>query len=114
MDILSATWTPDVNMLEIQCSCGTLISHRADRSKVQCPNCHSKGNLHDIRAKEVKEHKTLVARYREIESCCNPTGPISPKYEDLSKRDAILCTLWDLMSDKEKTEIASELEDSDE
>jgi hypothetical protein len=55
MRIVSAQWTPRVNYLFIECSCGASIPHRADRWRVVCKACGADGNLADIRLKYLQE-----------------------------------------------------------
>ncbi len=50
MKIINAIWTPRVNMLSIECSCGKLFKHRADKWKPRCPECGSCGHLSQLRA----------------------------------------------------------------
>ncbi len=55
--IIDAYWTPYVNILVIQCRCGHLIRHRADRWKVKCPHCGNETNLQILR--EVTDGKSV-------------------------------------------------------
>jgi len=49
MKIINSEWTPQVNMLAIECDCGRQFSHRADRWKIECPICHRTDNLAFLR-----------------------------------------------------------------
>jgi len=51
MKIIDAYWTPKINILTIQCSCGTLFKSRADRIRVICPKCDKVGNMFRIKEK---------------------------------------------------------------
>ena len=49
MKIVSAEWTPVVNILIVECDCAFKFKCRADRWKVVCPQCNKVGNLHSLR-----------------------------------------------------------------
>lgn len=49
MEIVDAEWTPKVNMLVIECSCGKTFKHRADRWRPKCPECGATGHLTQLR-----------------------------------------------------------------
>ena len=49
MKILDATWHPEINVLTIECDCGTINYHRADRWRVVCKGCKAKQHLGAIR-----------------------------------------------------------------
>ena len=52
MEIVTARWTKDVNMLLIKCyHCGKQHEHRSDRWRVICPHCGFRGNLSMAREK---------------------------------------------------------------
>lgn len=53
MKILDASWTPQINILTIQCDCGLRLAHRADRWKIQC-DCGQVAYLDDLRADYVE------------------------------------------------------------
>ena len=49
MKIVGAKWTPQVNMYEIECTCGKFFEARTDRWKVVCPKCGATGNTGVLR-----------------------------------------------------------------
>ena len=49
MRIVSARWTPQINMLLIHCPCGRQHEHRADRWWVCCPFCEAVYSLIKLR-----------------------------------------------------------------
>ena len=55
MQIIGATWTPQVNILRIECECGARFDHRADRWQVCCPMGHT-SNLVPLRERWVQSH----------------------------------------------------------
>ena len=55
MQIVNARWTQAVNMLTIECGCGTQFEHRADRWHVSCPSCHRRDHLENIRERMLTE-----------------------------------------------------------
>ena len=55
MHIVSARWTPQVNMLLIHCLCGRQHEHRADRWRVRCPFCGILRNIKKLREEYVND-----------------------------------------------------------
>lgn len=49
MKIIGASWTVEVNMLKIACSCGIRFKHRADVWNVECPKCGTRAHLKVLR-----------------------------------------------------------------
>lgn len=58
MQIIDASWTPRVNMLIIQCGCGIMFRHRADRWTVECP-CGRGEGLGRLRERWVVSQQTV-------------------------------------------------------
>jgi len=56
MKIIGAHWTPKRNILEIQCSCGGVIQHPADRWWVACALCQRRENLAAIRERFARDN----------------------------------------------------------
>ena len=50
MKLISARWTPRINLLQIACVCGEIIEHPSNRWSVYCPHCKRRAHLGDIRA----------------------------------------------------------------
>lgn len=53
MRIQGASWTEQTNILHIRCECGCVFRHRADRTKVRCPNCGAEDNCHRLKGEIV-------------------------------------------------------------
>jgi len=49
MRIVDARWTSLVNLLRVQCSCGHIFEHQADRWVAKCPACGRRESLRKIR-----------------------------------------------------------------
>ena len=49
LKIVDVKWTESVNILVIECECGTKILHPADRWIVRCKDCKAYANLKDLR-----------------------------------------------------------------
>jgi hypothetical protein len=49
MKIVDAAWGDKTNVLVIECECGRIFTHRADRWNVRCPSCRSKAHLSTLR-----------------------------------------------------------------
>jgi predicted RNA-binding Zn-ribbon protein involved in translation (DUF1610 family) len=64
MRLRDAEWTPEINLLLIDCDCGQRIKHRADRWKVRCPACGREDNLHRLREDYVRQRKQSELEYR--------------------------------------------------
>ena len=62
MKIVDARWTQAVNMLTIECGCGTQFEHRADRWHVSCPSCHGRDHLENIRERMLTERPARIIR----------------------------------------------------
>lgn len=54
MKIISAQWTPKINLLWIECECGNLFRRRADRWQVRCM-CGKVAHLADMREQYVRD-----------------------------------------------------------
>jgi hypothetical protein len=48
--LIDARWTPQVNMLLIECSCGERFEWRADRAFAECPSCEARIGLFPLKA----------------------------------------------------------------
>ena len=42
MRVINVTWTPEVNVLTVECDCKNIIYWPTNISLIQCPNCHNK------------------------------------------------------------------------
>lgn len=54
MRIINSIWKPQGNALLIECICGNVFHHRADRWNVRCPACDKYENLQVLRDEYVK------------------------------------------------------------
>lgn len=53
---IGAKWTPLYNLVQLKClSCKQEDWFRTDRQQVWCKTCLNKGNMHEIRARELRE-----------------------------------------------------------
>lgn len=53
MKLLDAEWTPQVNLLVVQCECGRIFKTRVDRWTVVCPKCRKKERIEGIREQQL-------------------------------------------------------------
>jgi len=53
LKLIDAKWSPRVNILIIQCDCGSVINHAADKVLIHCVLCRAYKNLHKLREEEL-------------------------------------------------------------
>ena len=63
MRLLTALAAPDVNRLVIQCACGKIILHRADRWIVRC-ECGCQVSTGTLRERYLEEQSTMSEKQR--------------------------------------------------
>jgi len=54
--IVDVKWARDANRVLVECVCGRIFWHHADRGAVSCPQCRNNGNLGVLRKRWAAEN----------------------------------------------------------